>query len=198
MPRVTCAVDRCEKAIHNGGKGWCGMHYTRWRRTGDPGDASSRYGQYDPTCAADGCDRPSSTRGYCGMHYQRSLKTGTLDDDPSRRWSGEVPSYRTAHRWVTVARGLASTHACVDCCRRARHWSYAGTDPNELRDRRGVFSIDPMHYAPRCVACHMRLDKVVTHCRHGHEYTPENTMRNGVSKAGILRRRCRACWEAKR
>lgn len=34
-----------------------------------------------------------------------------------------------------------------------------------------------------------------THCGHGHEYTPENTVLSGVSKYGHQIRRCRICEE---
>lgn len=40
-----------------------------------------------------------------------------------------------------------------------------------------------------CVKCHVRRDRGVTHCAHGHEYTPENTVSNG--RGGKCCRTCR-------
>lgn len=33
----------------------------------------------------------------------------------------------------------------------------------------------------------------VTHCKNGHEFTPENTYRNGKGATGLRRKGCRAC-----
>lgn len=52
------------------------------------------------------------------------------------------------------------------------------------------FSLYPLDYFALCIPCHRKLDWVElrTHCRHGHEYTPENTH---VKSDGS--RRCRTC-----
>jgi hypothetical protein len=42
---------------------------------------------------------------------------------------------------------------------------------------------------------HRRWAESITHCKHGHEMTPENT-RVGVQKGKYLRRTCRACHRA--
>lgn len=34
LTRLTCSIPDCEQAVRH--RGWCQMHYTRWRRTGDP------------------------------------------------------------------------------------------------------------------------------------------------------------------
>lgn len=34
MAKNTCSIDGCEKFVT--GHGWCSLHYTRWRRYGDP------------------------------------------------------------------------------------------------------------------------------------------------------------------
>lgn len=35
-----CSVDNCTQVAKS--RGWCAMHYARWRKFGDPGDASLR------------------------------------------------------------------------------------------------------------------------------------------------------------
>lgn len=43
MTRPKCTVSGCERPSTPGRKGWCSMHYQRWKRTGDPGDAAPAY-----------------------------------------------------------------------------------------------------------------------------------------------------------
>lgn len=46
MRNATCSVEGCPKAA-DASRGWCRMHYGRWRRTGDTGEASARYAKPD-------------------------------------------------------------------------------------------------------------------------------------------------------
>jgi hypothetical protein len=66
QPITICRVAGC------GGKsqarGWCGAHYQRWRRFGDP--------LFHPPeqvrrCSVEGCDRTSNARQLCSSHYRR-------------------------------------------------------------------------------------------------------------------------------
>lgn len=65
MHQSTCSIEGCEKTIL--GRGWCSMHYSRWRRNGDPGDP----GRTAQPCVIDGCDEPRLSRGLCNMHRLR-------------------------------------------------------------------------------------------------------------------------------
>lgn len=68
-----CAVDGCEnESKSKSARGWCGMHYARWRRHGDPLAVVKVRGE----CSIDGCDRPHCARGYCRAHYYRVKTTG--------------------------------------------------------------------------------------------------------------------------
>lgn len=61
--------------------------------------------------------------------------------------------------------------------------------------------VNPHHLEPVTKAENMRrarhpatLNSLKTHCKHGHEFTPENTINQVQSTAkGTPRRRCRAC-----
>ena len=69
MANPTCAVDGCER----GGmlrRGWCDLHYLRWRLKGDPGPAHLIFDP-DRGCSVDGCDRKHEAKGLCKMHYKR-------------------------------------------------------------------------------------------------------------------------------
>lgn len=153
-------------------------------------------------CNAPGCDNPRGqriVRGYCRKHLYRWQKYGDplaverviAQGSPEERWmtkvvvespgcwiwQGHTESrgyglYRytvgrsmSAHRWVweylvgPIPDGLQLDHLCqVKCCVNPDHLEPVTARENSLRTY-SVFA----NYARR------------THCKHGHEYTPENT-----------------------
>lgn len=67
-----CGVEGCDRWAQGS---FCGMHYTRLRRTGEFGAPEpilrmSREG----FCSVTGCGRPIRAVGYCTMHYHRLQK----------------------------------------------------------------------------------------------------------------------------
>lgn len=77
MADRTCSIAGCEKPASK--RGWCGMHYMRWRTHGDP-EVSLRPGtNKDRTCSAEGCANKAHARGLCGKHYQedRAVRNGS-------------------------------------------------------------------------------------------------------------------------
>jgi hypothetical protein len=56
------------------------MHYTRWRKHGDP--LMTAFNQPKPTCAIGDCGKPVKTLGWCGMHYERWRLHGSTDERP--------------------------------------------------------------------------------------------------------------------
>jgi hypothetical protein len=61
---TTCVEHECQRRTY--ARGWCGMHYKRWLRTG-----SAVRGERPTLCTVDGCDRQAKSRGWCHAHYQR-------------------------------------------------------------------------------------------------------------------------------
>jgi len=87
MAERTCDIEGCGR-LHVA-RGWCGMHYQRWTKYGDPlREPAGRRPQDDfpPDfqlalfCAAPGCVRPVRVQlyGWCGMHHARWLKAGDV------------------------------------------------------------------------------------------------------------------------
>lgn len=71
MCRMKCSIDECTEWARV--RGWCGAHYQRWRRFGDPEF-------YPPPaqkqCTIDGCGGVTNARGLCGKHYYRWWRYG--------------------------------------------------------------------------------------------------------------------------
>lgn len=65
MSQSTCSIEGCTKAV-GGSRGWCPMHYQRWRHHGHFGLCDPKP---TPTCNADGCERPRHNRGLCTAHW---------------------------------------------------------------------------------------------------------------------------------
>lgn len=162
--RGVCSADGCTSP--HSSHGYCNKHSKRWLRTGNLGLRRPR-----GVCTVDDCTEREKARGYCGKHLARLLRHGDVHMVMSPRdgalrgpahplWKDE-PGYQSAHGRVWRARGPASDYPCVDCGRRAAHWSYSNQDPNELIcDRTGLrYSTDPSHYSSRCQPCHHAFDR---------------------------------------
>ncbi len=121
-----CAVEGCERDAFC--KGWCGKHYARAHKTGDPLCVlPGRWDGYQkPPCSVVGCERPHSANGFCAMHN-------------TRVWAGGVPGEVDAlyapdgmdlldRWWAKVDKdGPLPTYApFLGCC-----WCWLGK-PNKL------------------------------------------------------------------
>lgn len=74
---MSCLVNECDRPA-TASRGMCWMHYARWQRQGDPGEAEAR--QAAPgmrgVCSLEGCESPVKARRLCSMHYRRWLEKG--------------------------------------------------------------------------------------------------------------------------
>lgn len=161
MVPKTCAIEDCERNKYC--RGWCKMHYTRWRTHGDPMKTNR---PAKKPCTIDGCEVNQHAHSYCMSHlYHFQTYGDPLATGPGRR-SGRrrlaAPSYTGMHKRLFYDKGRASAHSCVDCGGRAHEWSYDGGCPNELYDviekRPIAYSVDQSRYSPRCVKCHRNRD----------------------------------------
>lgn len=148
-----CAVPSCDRPRSK--RDWCGKHYLRWWRHGDPEHESTKH----EACIVAGCaTRPRSSRsGLCERHYYRARRHGDVNALVDTRQA--VCQYRAAHARIARERGRAADHGCVDCSRPAAHWSYDHSDPDALTSPGGQpYSLDTARYQPRCRACHAQYD----------------------------------------
>lgn len=89
------------------------------------------------------------------MHYWR-LRNGKDLTAPPR--TGGVVKYPMAHHRVKKLWGPARQYQCIGCGSQAQEWAYDGTDPAQLSDPLGPYSIHPEFYVPMCVPCHRKFD----------------------------------------
>lgn len=84
---MVCKVDGCSRMSSS--RGWCKMHYERWRRINHP---------ITVICSIEGCKKLTRICGLCSMHYARIRKHGTI----------ELPVR------VPKVRGVCSVEGCIN------------------------------------------------------------------------------------
>lgn len=160
-----CAVDSCDRVVDkHGARGWCAMHYVRWQF---------------------GRDLNAPVKVHRRGSLEERFWPKVLKTETCWLWQGAVNAQgygkiglsgmretRAAHRVAyelcigPIPEGLHIDHLCrVRNCVRPDHLEAVTILENNLR-------------SSRCG---------VTHCPHGHEYTPENTILCKGSKV------CREC-----
>lgn len=68
MPNSTCSIAECPKAPQT--RGWCGAHYSRWKRYGDPTMGGPAIADKPRVCIADDCAAAVRAWGWCRAHYR--------------------------------------------------------------------------------------------------------------------------------
>lgn len=70
-----CSIEGCSKKARK--RGWCPMHYQRFRLHGDPLKVKLARRPY--YCSVEGCTRMHHAQSYCEMHYFRFRRHGGTD-----------------------------------------------------------------------------------------------------------------------
>lgn len=166
----------------------------------------------EPTCSVGDCSRSVYAKALCGMHYQRQRTRGTVEllraPTVEGRFWAKVDRADAAACWVWTGyrdrHGYGEFHKTVAPKQRkkirAHRMAYellVGPIPNDCElDHlcRNKACVNPSHLEPVTHAVNMRrYSESVTHCKYGHEYTPENTYLHPKGS-----RDCRACWQRER
>ena len=143
--KQTCSIEGCDKPINRWlYKGWCPMHYTRWRRHGDPnetlkvrgGITEEQFWGYVNTRDPDECW--DWTRGKDQAGYGIVLLNGRRDRTHRIAWSltrGDIPA------------GLFVCHHCdrPSCCN--PNHLFLGSNSENIEDarRKGRMSLPPVN-----------------------------------------------------
>lgn len=80
--RPRCSLDGCEQPAIS--RTYCVMHYQRWAKYGEPGEATARKAAaYKATdlCGVRGCERRAQSKGYCNTHRRRLARFGLAHDE---------------------------------------------------------------------------------------------------------------------
>jgi hypothetical protein len=174
MAERTCTIDGCERPQQ--ARGWCPMHYKRWRRNGDPTTITRRSPTETPdTCTVPGCDKPHRARGWCQAHYRRWCLTGDVGEATLRRPTG---TWTSEDRHIVHApdhplgRSAGGTHAarivlfdkigygphCCHWCRTPITWrapTYTGSGAQIHTDHVNGDTLDdrPENLVQSCPPC---------------------------------------------
>lgn len=178
MPDRTCSIDGCTRP-HNC-RGWCELHYLRWRRQGDPNALLVHKRVEDRLWSKVDRNGPLPTwapfLGPCWIfNGAKNDGYGLLRVDRKER-----KAHRLAYEFEVgpIPAGLQLDHLCrVRACVNPAHLEPVTAAENIAR-------------APSIPAT---TNARKTHCVHGHEFTPENTR---VTPEGF--RVCRACRKEQR
>jgi hypothetical protein len=77
---MTCSVEGCEKGKDS--KGYCAMHYARFKRTGNPLGLLRQPAKPRPICGVEPCSQIASHWGLCSTHHSWKQRTGDATVKP--------------------------------------------------------------------------------------------------------------------
>lgn len=171
-------------------------------------------------CTIPCCNRPHKCRGLCNAHYSRFLKHGFTTGTPVRPLSRSLEPRDHAERFWSKVR---KTETCWLYEGLLTEYGYGvfrfGTSKHKMSAHRFAWALaertipdgwhlDHLCRVPACVLLdHLEpvtnaenrrrgvLGVLRTHCRNGHEATPENTI---IQTGTRTYRRCRICAEKSR
>lgn len=142
------------------------------------------------------CGKPTAGgRKTCSASCLNTRKSEAQSGHLSHRWKADGVTKAQSH---LRARSVCTDTVCSRCGSDALDVHHVDGDP---------YNNAPSNLAPLCRSCHMLIDgraaalaagnrergllrASATHCRRGHEFSPENTY---VAPSGA--RRCRSCHQ---
>jgi Recombination endonuclease VII len=160
--RNICKVNGCNNYVF--GHGYCNMHYKRWKKTGDPGPATTLI---RTDCSVVDCPEPHTGLGFCDTHLTRFKTTGKIPTTPIRRYGAPHPECsRKFCSEESLIKGLCQRHY-------SRKKVYSKYEPGFTWDRYDeLWDLQNGN----CAICSSELiwDSKLTHVDHSHS---ENKVR---------------------
>lgn len=164
MADGTCSVEGCLRDLGpRGRRGMCSMHYQRWLKDGDPGEAALRPSRLVPTIERFWAkvDKTDDCWLWTGVRISNGYGSFRVEG-----------AMRLAHRFAyellvgPIPDGLQIDHLC-----RVKH------------------CVNPLHLEPVTQAENVRRGHDARGCIHGHPWTEEST----YIRPGNGARQCRIC-----
>lgn len=207
MAEKVCAVDGCEKGVL--ARGWCTMHYNRWKKHGDPltvlpsGRPFTEGRRTNPeNCTEDGCDRAAVAKGLCQRHWKVAHRNenGDAVRAKEREYNASHPGVRK-----DIAKRYAESHPEHNA-EKSKHRRELHPDENE-RYRRAYQEasleaavryrhewagwelervLDTSVTVREHAAALGRTVASVARMRHQARYDPKTIARVGISDSGRL------------
>ena len=99
-----CTIEGCgSRAVC---RGWCRMHYGRWRRHGDP----AALPRSKKLCMAPECDEEHYAKGWCKQHYDMQRRRGTTAPPERKPTQRETTCSAEGCDTSCIARDLCHKH----------------------------------------------------------------------------------------
>lgn len=129
-----CSIEGCLKPVRT--RGWCNMHYHRWRQHGDPNVVLKVMTDGTRPCSVKGCSEHVKGRGLCDTHYHRWRTYGDAERPPE------------SDHYTYLAPGVTVEMVRNVSCPRCGAWStYLCFWPN--RDNASLLKRDPRLHPER-------------------------------------------------
>jgi hypothetical protein len=202
-----CTIEGCTKTYE--ARGLCSMHYQRARKHGST-DLPSRK-KTPRLCTVAGCTQPHIAKGLCGRHYQRVTAGKTIEpvrlSIDARFWSKVLKTENGCWLWQASKTPAGYGQFVVDRgIPKGAHriaWELTrgpildGLTLDHLCRNRAC--VNPDHLEPVTIrenilrgVSPMAMNARKTHCKWGHEFTPENTRQTTVGRWCLACERRRA------